>query len=79
MQVPVLVFMVAERACRSPLSLRLGSFDEDLFRSSEAPRLHTFNEGDDEALLALDEIAMHAHNQAPANMKYDLGDNVVEG
>jgi hypothetical protein len=79
MQVPVLIYIVAERACRSPLSLRLGSFDEDLYLSSEAQRVHTFNEGDDEAFLALDEIAMHAHNQAPANMKYDLGDNVIEG
>jgi hypothetical protein len=41
--------------------------------------VHTFNEGDEDALMALDEVAMHAHNQAPANMKYDLGGNVVEG
>ena len=41
---------------------------------------HILTEGD----VELDEVAMHSHNQAPANMKYDsclqilLGDENVE-
>ena len=29
--------------------------------------------------MVQEEEAMHAHNKAPANMKYDLGSYVVEG